>query len=235
VIWERLTTAWRAAIEEAWDAYRAGTNPIGAVICDRSGTIVARARNRILDRTICEGQLHGTRLAHAEMNALLRLPPQLEPKDLVLHATVEPCPLCLGAIVMANVRAIRYASRDPWAGSIALLDQNAYIASKTIRREGPTDPALERALKALGVESMLRRGEGARGAAVLAAFRAALPDAVAAGERLYSSGELHALAEAGAPAAEALDLLDRSARLVRKAFEGPSTPMPPQETAVMRE
>ena len=124
------------------------------------------------------------------------------------------------------------ASRDPWAGCVALLDQNAYLASKSIRREGPTDGGLERALKALGAEAMLRRGETVRGRAVLDAYRSLLPDAVMAGERLFANDELHSLSRAGAPVAEALELLDRSVRLTTKALEGPSTPMPPQETAV---
>jgi len=216
VIWPGLAAPWQAAIEEAWDSYRARTNPIGAVICDPAGRILARGRNRILDPAACAGQLNGTRLAHAEVNALLQLrDPDLDPRDLVLYTTVEPCPLCVGAVVTARLREIRYASRDPWAGSMSLLEQNAYLASKQVRREGPADRLLEEALKVLAVEAGLRRGEGTRGAAVRESYRALLPDAVAAGELLFASGELHELAASGGTAPQALALLESRVTLRR--------------------
>src|SRR5712691_140601 len=116
-IWERVGPIWRAAIEEAWAAYVAGT-------------IVARGRNRIFDTAVA-GQISGSRLAHAEVNALLGLAGSaLDPRSLALYTSAEPCPLCVGAIVMANVREIHDAAREPFAGGIAILEATAYIRSK---------------------------------------------------------------------------------------------------------
>src|SRR6185503_3116115 len=73
-VWADVPLPWRACLEEAWAAYRAGSLPIGAVVLDTSGHIVGRGRNRIfevaaeLPDSRC---LFGHRLAHAEINALL--------------------------------------------------------------------------------------------------------------------------------------------------------------------
>jgi tRNA(Arg) A34 adenosine deaminase TadA len=55
-----------------WEAYLAGTIPAGAVVVGEAGEVVSRGRNRTFDEA-CDGQLGGSRLTHAEMNALLPL------------------------------------------------------------------------------------------------------------------------------------------------------------------
>ena len=98
-----LAEPWRVALAEAWDAYAAGTVPVGAVVVDVAGRVVCRGRNRVLDSAVA-GQIGRSRLAHAEVNALLGLAgTTLDPRGLALYTTLEPCPLCVGAIVMANV------------------------------------------------------------------------------------------------------------------------------------
>ncbi len=69
-----LEGAWRESFELAWEAFRVGTIPVGAVVADASGEIVARGRNRIFEEEAPPGQLAGTYLAHAELNALAGLP-----------------------------------------------------------------------------------------------------------------------------------------------------------------
>ena len=134
-LWDRIGPTWRAAMEEAWAAYSAGTVPVGAVLVGPDGAIVARGRNRIFDTAVA-GQIGGSRLAHAEVNALLGLAGlTLDPRSLALYTTAEPCPLCVGAIVMANVREIHYAAREPFAGSITILDTTSYMRSKQIAVE----------------------------------------------------------------------------------------------------
>src|SRR5919201_3567017 len=99
-VWLRLGRVWQAAIEEAWSAYAVGTVPVGAVLVDRDAAIVARGRNRIWDAG-AGTQIGGTPLAHAEVNALLGLVgSSVDPRTLAIYTTAEPCPLCVGAIVM---------------------------------------------------------------------------------------------------------------------------------------
>jgi tRNA(adenine34) deaminase len=183
---------WRVALEQAWEAYAAGTVPVGAAIADVDGLVVARGRNRIWDEP-GDGQIGRTRLAHAEVNAILALSgSSVDPRALTLFTTAEPCPLCVGAIVMSNIRALRYAAREPFAGSVALLRATPYVRSKEIAIHGPENGHLEGFLIAIGTEFHLR-ATGPRVAELVALAKAVRPDAVALGERLYRAGEWQTL------------------------------------------
>lgn len=99
----------REALVEAEAAGEAGQLPIGAVLV-LDGEIVARGRNRYLERR--------TQLAHAELEALLGGGEAAWSRhdDCVLYTTVEPCPMCLGALVMADVPHVVFAAHDANAG-----------------------------------------------------------------------------------------------------------------------
>jgi tRNA(adenine34) deaminase len=103
----------RKALAEAARAAARGEVPVGAVVV-RQGRIVARGANRPIS------SLDPT--AHAEIVALrkaakksgnYRLP------DCDLYVTVEPCAMCLGAIVQARVRRVVYGATDPKAGAVS--------------------------------------------------------------------------------------------------------------------
>lgn len=67
-----------------------------------AGEIIAKGRNSTQDASGQTISRHG--LAHAEVNALLAADfRQHAPKECMLYASTEPCPLCVGAAVMANV------------------------------------------------------------------------------------------------------------------------------------
>ena len=100
--------------EGAWEAFRAGTIPVGAAVAGADGAIVARGRNRTFDPP---GQgLSGSRLAHAEVDALAQLPTSARYEDHVLYSTLEPCLLCVAATLHATVGRIEYAAADPFGG-----------------------------------------------------------------------------------------------------------------------
>jgi len=100
-----------AALAEAAAAAAAGDVPIGAVIA-REGEIIARAgneRERALDPT-----------AHAEILAIRRAAEALGGWRLpgtTLYVTLEPCAMCAGAIVLARIPRVVYATPDPKAGA----------------------------------------------------------------------------------------------------------------------
>jgi hypothetical protein len=75
--WTQLSEPWQQAFELAWESYRADTVPVGAVIIDGGGRVVATGSNSIHATSRVGQRLLGSRLAHAELNALLELP--LEP------------------------------------------------------------------------------------------------------------------------------------------------------------
>jgi len=88
-----LSPAWRVAAQEAWSAYAAGTVPVGAALADRRGVVVAKGRNRILDRAAYP-QIGRTRLAHAEVNACSRSQGSTLTRARSRSSrTAEPCPL----------------------------------------------------------------------------------------------------------------------------------------------
>jgi tRNA(Arg) A34 adenosine deaminase TadA len=105
-----LDTAWQATYELAWEAWRAGTVPIGAVVTDPAGMVIARGRNRIFDPARPPGQLAGAWIAHAEVNALLQLP-AVHYEDFAVTSTTEPCLMCAGAITMFPPRSSSYSVR----------------------------------------------------------------------------------------------------------------------------
>lgn len=215
-MWDRLSPPWQASAEMAWEACCCGCVPIGAVITDPAGRLVAAGRNRMYEPR-STGALHisGVPLAHAEINALLALDyDAVNARQCTLYTTTEPCPQCAGALVMCNVRHVRYASRDPWAGAANLFQISPYMASKNTRVEGPPDPLFEAALIAIQAEYMLREGARrgkpdplARPDPVLDALESIVPQAVALGERLYRERSLQAMRDEHLPARQVFDLL----------------------------
>ena len=113
--WRELDEPWRAALELAWEAYLAGTIPVGSVVTAADGRIVARGRNRIFDDS---GRgLAGSRLAHAEIEALSQLPATERYRGHVLYSALEPCLLCTAATLISTVGRIEYATIDPFGGA----------------------------------------------------------------------------------------------------------------------
>ena len=119
-----------------WEAYLARTIPVGAVVADDQGTIVSRARNRIFTAPL-EAQIGGTRLGHAEINALVALTSERHYPELTVYASLEPCHLCLAAATMSRVGAVRYAGSDPYAGAVGRLMPNPFMEQYPLRVEGP--------------------------------------------------------------------------------------------------
>jgi tRNA(adenine34) deaminase len=154
LIWDYLTLPWQGCIEEAWMAYCKGSLPIGSVITDIDGRILARGRNCMHHQEA--NQLSGHRLAHAEMNAMLQVAEsQVDPHSCILYTTTEPCPFCVGAIRMAHIHEIRYASHDYHAGSASLFEATPFMQEGNIKVIGPERADLEIILIAMLIEFAL--------------------------------------------------------------------------------
>ena len=110
----------RAAQSEAEAAGQAGELPIGAVVVI-DGEIVTRGRAR--------HQAHRSQIRHAELNALLEGGERLwrDYRRAILVTTVEPCPMCLGAAVMADVPHIIFGLPDLNVQSALSVATNPYI------------------------------------------------------------------------------------------------------------
>lgn len=105
----------RIALEEAREAYNQGEVPIGAVVV-RAGEIIARTHN--LRETLKDAT------AHAEILALRRAGELLGGWRLLgctLYVTIEPCPMCAGALVQARLPKLVYGARDEKGGAAGSL------------------------------------------------------------------------------------------------------------------
>jgi tRNA(adenine34) deaminase len=105
----------RRALEEAEKAYARGEVPVGAVVV-RGGEILAAAHN--------ERETVQDPTAHAELLALRRAAARAGSWRLTgctLYTTLEPCPMCAGALQAARVSRLVYAAPDPKAGAAGTL------------------------------------------------------------------------------------------------------------------
>ena len=140
---EAVSDLWRRPLELAWEGFRTGTSPIGAVVLDADGVVVAEARSRRRDEGAPSRQLFGCRIAHAEVNALALLDNDGYYSHHTLYTTVEPCCLCMGAAIQTGVGAVRFAWADSYAGAAAMVVPNPQVSLKAVRVEGPAGGLVE--------------------------------------------------------------------------------------------
>lgn len=134
-------------LELAWTSYQQGCVPIGAAVTDPAGVIVAEARNRLRDGSAEPGQLSNSRVAHAEVNALAQLPARDSQTytGCTLTSSVEPCCLCMGAVIMSGIGALSYLWADAHAGAATCMTvDNPQARRRRIKITGPRDAAAER-------------------------------------------------------------------------------------------
>lgn len=129
---------WDTVFELMWEAYDAGTIPVGAIVTDESGAIVARGRNRIFDEPAA-GQLGTTRLAHAEINALSALSSDRTYEGWTLWTALEPCHLCLSAAHSVRIGTVRFAGRDRYGGATGKLVPSVDHLDHPLTVDGPLD------------------------------------------------------------------------------------------------
>ena len=100
------------AMELANEAAENGEVPVGCVICDRDGNIIGRGRNR--------REANSDATAHAEIEAIREACAKLDDwrlEDCTLFVTLEPCPMCTGAIINSRIPTVVFGARDSVTGS----------------------------------------------------------------------------------------------------------------------
>lgn len=123
----------KMALEEARSGFGKGEVPIGAIIV-ADGVVIARAHN--LTETLKDAT------AHAEMLAITSAESHLASKYLTgctLYVTVEPCPMCAGAIFWSQIGRIVYGCHDPKRGyslfTPGLLPGGAEVTGQVMEKE----------------------------------------------------------------------------------------------------
>jgi len=108
----------RMALQEAEAAAEENEVPVGAIIVHNERRVIASDHNR-------REQLHDP-TAHAEMLAITQAAEALGSwrlDDCTLYVTLEPCPMCAGAILQARIPRVVYGANDPKAGAVQSLFQ----------------------------------------------------------------------------------------------------------------
>ena len=110
-----------AALTEAKKAYKKEEVPVGAVIV-KDGKIIARAHNLKESKNIST--------AHAEILAINKACKKLESWRLIdcdMYVTLEPCTMCMGAIIVSRIKNLYIGAQDPKTGACgSFIDLNKY-------------------------------------------------------------------------------------------------------------
>ncbi|MCJ8190936.1 nucleoside deaminase [Sphingomicrobium aestuariivivum] len=109
-----LPAPMRRALDLAAAAAAAGEVPVGAVVTDAAGKLLAEGENRM--------RRDADPSAHAEMVAIRAAAKALGSERLVgchLYVSLEPCAMCAGAIALARIERLTYAAEDPKGGAVA--------------------------------------------------------------------------------------------------------------------
>lgn len=112
------------ALIEANKAYKLDEVPIGAVIINSEGKIIARSHNK--------KEAENNPCAHAEIIAIMEASKKIENWRLLncsLFVTLEPCPMCLNALTHARISNLYFGAYDLKAGSLS-LNYNFYKDKK---------------------------------------------------------------------------------------------------------
>ena len=100
---------------------RGDGGPFGAVIVDKEGNIISNGNNQVIKEN--------DPTAHAEIVAIREACQKLNTYDLsryILYTSCEPCPMCLSAIIWANIKEVYYACTRDDAGKIGFRDDVIY-------------------------------------------------------------------------------------------------------------
>lgn len=105
----------RLALDEAEAAYRLGEVPVGAVIVDAKGEVIAKSHN-------LKESVHNP-CGHAELLAIQSAAQKIQGWRLegcTLYVTLEPCPMCLAGLVQARVAQVVFGAYDAKGGALSL-------------------------------------------------------------------------------------------------------------------
>ena len=116
------------AIQQAKSAAARDEVPVGAVIQDASGKIIAKESNRTIE--LCDPT------AHAEINAIRKACKKrkdLYLNDCTMYVTLEPCSMCLAAIVNSRLKKLIYGLPSPKYGALSLNHSPCQSREKLVK------------------------------------------------------------------------------------------------------
>ena len=199
-MWKDNSKQWQIVFEEAWKAFGCGSIPIGAALFDKNGDLIISDRNRSR-----EADTVNREISHAEANVLRRLDTdRYNSGELVLYTSMEPCPMCMGMILMGHIREIHYAAADSYCGMVHLTDTDAYYKGKHMRciREGGEKELFQLTIQSYNELKFIDNGASDK---VIRMFAETSSTAVDIAKKLYEDKMLDRLVKEGASCGEAYD------------------------------
>ncbi len=113
----------------ALDALEQGNYGVGAILTDPQGGVVAQSENRVFSSGHNDRD-QSCRAYNSSAHAEMLLIDQLEksqipypPEQLTMLVTLEPCPMCLGRLLLSGIGSVRYIVRDPEGGMLSHIDK----------------------------------------------------------------------------------------------------------------
>jgi tRNA(adenine34) deaminase len=143
----------KEALKEALKAFTEDQNPIGCVIVDENGKIIARAHNRV--------DKNKDKTAHAEMRAIEKAKKYIKGENIrrwTLYTTLEPCIMCMGTILMADIGTVVWGAGDRLQQTHQILKSTPYLRLKRLVAIACPDPELEKECQAINDNYWIAKG-----------------------------------------------------------------------------
>lgn len=200
IMWKDLSKEWQLTFEQGWIAYQNGNIPIGAIITDQKENVLISGHNKTRENTY-----PNPRTAHAEHYCMVNLDTTKyrETGDYILYTTMEPCPMCMGTIVMGGIRNIMVAARDSYCGALHYAKTDPFMKRKNLNI---TVTAGEMEAVQLAQQSYfeLKTFKGDYNF-VLEQFNSTNPKSVSAAQKMYEESYLDYCVENSIPYGEIYD------------------------------
>ncbi|MBR5090168.1 MAG: nucleoside deaminase [Ruminiclostridium sp.] len=197
-----LNKHWQEVFELGWQSFCEGNLPIGAVIVDESGKTISVGRNHY----ITSERFPNYKVDHAETECIQLLDIEKHPdlKNYTLYTSMEPCPMCIGTIIMSNLKRVRVAAHDAWAGASDICITNAYAQKKSVEVVFADDFLANMQIALQGCVEL--RNNGAE-SAVYKSFTEMYPLGASVAYRLFSEGIADRFVDDRTPFPEVFDTI----------------------------
>ena len=195
-----LEKPWQEVFELGWQSFCEGNLPIGAVIVDEAGNTLSVGRNQY----ITSKRFSNCKVDHAETECIQLLDIEKYPDlaNYTMYTSMEPCPMCIGTIIMSNLKRVRAAAHDSWAGASDILLKNAYAQKKSVEVVFADDFLANMQIALQGCVELRYNGTDS---AVYKSFRDMYPLGASVAYRLFSEGIAEKFVEERKPFAEVFD------------------------------
>ena len=150
---KQIASGLQLALEQAKAAKQQNTYPIGAIITDFDGNVIAQAHNMVVPKQ--------DPTAHAEIEVIRKAGKYLRESKYqsVLYTTIEPCLMCMGAIIASDISIVVWGVNDLYGGAAEFV-LNEYTKENARKPDVISEPDSDIAVE---IRELMREWEQGRG------------------------------------------------------------------------